>query len=334
MHRYLKFVPLLAVLAFGAVWASWPNTATATPVGPPTWTGPNSSGFFTVSATYMDEGGQAVLTSTGGGSFVAPATVTPASDEVVTISGNTVTVSDDSDTIPQTKTITANFVCTSTGLTTTFVLTQGGSSSGNSITLLCNNVPNPGFPTFPTYPGYPTYPPSYNPLAPIYSAAATIGISASPSSLNCGSASTVAVTVRDASGNMAIDGTSVNLSASMGTISPTTGITSGGNINAVYTAPSSGGTAVITASSGSASGQATVTVSCASAPSASIPSAPPVYVPPAIGTAIFPPNTGDAGLASSSGSSSRLPAALAVALTVLAGGALLGGWSYRRERAR
>jgi adhesin/invasin len=337
MHRYLKFVPLLAILAFGAVWATWPQSAGATPFGPPTWTGPGTNGLFTITASYTDDtpvgSTTAVLSNFGGaGNFVAPATLSPQSDETISLSSTTVTVSEDSDTIPQTKTITVNFQCLTAGATATFTISHGGITSGSSTVLNCGSFVG-NFPTFPTYPGYPTYPPTYNPTGPIYNVATTIGISASPSSLNCGSAATVAVTVRDASGNMVYDGTSVNLSASMGTISPTTGSTSGGIINAVYTAPSSGGTAVITASSGSASGQATVTISCAvgAAPPASVP--PPVYAPPAIGTAIYPPNTGDAGLADSHGST-RLPAALAVALTVLAGGALLGGWSYRRERAR
>ena len=336
MQKYLRLVPLLAVLAFGAVWASWPHPATATPLGPPTWSGPNSSGIFQVIASYTDDSPvgitQHVLSASGGGIFVAPASVSPNAGEIVTISGTTVTVTDDADTIPQTKTITANFQCTSV-TQVTFTLTSNTSSS-SSIVLTCSYVNN--YPTYPTYPGYPTYPvyPT-NPGYPSYGVM-SLGVSASPASLSCGSASTIAVSVRDGNGNPAPDGTAVSLSASMGTVSPTTGTTYGGSISGVFTLPSSNGPAVITASSGSASGQATVSVSCASTasvpPSTSAP--PPVYAPPPVfGTAIYPPNTGDAGLASTSGSSTRLPAALAVALTVLAGGALVGARFYRRERA-
>jgi len=345
MHRYWKFLPLLAVLVFGAVFAAWPQSASATPVAAPTWTGPGSTGLFTVSAMYTDDtpagSGSAVLTAIGGvGQFVSPATVSPQSDEVITVSGGTVTVSEDSDTIPQSKTITASFQCFAIG-TVTFTLSHGGTTSGTSTVMTCSTgsqYPGYGYPGYgyPTYPGYG----SFNPLAPIYNntvpsygVATTVGVSASPASLSCGSASTVAVTVRDAAGNPVPDGTAVTLSASMGTIAPTTGNTSGGAIQGVFTSPASNGSAVITASSGSASGQATVSVGCGAASYPSQPSAPPAYAPPAIGTAIYPPNTGDAGLASSTGGSSRLPAALGVALMVLIGGSLAAGWSYRRERS-
>jgi hypothetical protein len=278
-----------------------------------------------------------VLNNIGGvGNFVAPGTVIPLADETISVTSSSVTVTEDSDTIPQTKTITVNFQCLTTG-TATFTISHGGTTSSTSAVLTCSPYYNGNYPQYPPY--YGGYP-GFNPLAPIYNnnivpsygTASQIGVSASPAALSCGSASTVAVAVRDASGNPVPHGTAVTLSASMGTISPNTGNTAGGSVSGVFTSPTSGGSAVITASSGSASGQATVTVSCAGIPSSSIPSAP-VYSPPPLGTAIYPPNTGDAGLASSHDGSSRLPAALAVALTVVAGGALLGGWSYRRERA-
>jgi hypothetical protein len=313
MHRYWKFLPLLAVLAFGAAFAAWPQSASATPVAAPTWTGPGSSGFFTISASFTDDtpagSTSAVLSAIGGvGQFISPATVSPQNDSVVTVSGSTVTVTADSDTIPQTKTITATFQCLAFG-TVSFTIADGGTTSGTSTVMTCStSSQTPGYPGYPGY-GYPTYPGygSFNPLAPIYNnvvptygTATTIGVSASPASLSCGSASTVAVTVRDSAGNPVPDGTAVSLSASMGTIAPTTGNTSGGAISGVFTSPASNGTAVITASSGTASGQATVSVACgvASVPSQQ-PSAPPFYAPPAIGTSISPPNTGDAGLVDS-----------------------------------
>jgi hypothetical protein len=308
MHRYWKFLPLLAVLALGAAFAAWPQSASATPIAAPTWTGPGATGLFTISASYTDDtppgSGSAVLTAIGGvGQFVSPATLSPQADEVITISGSSVTVSEDSDTIPQVKTLTATFQCLAFG-TVSFTIQHGGTTSATSTVMTCSTSSQyPTYPTYPTYPGYgyPTYP-GFNPIAPIYGTATTIGVSASPASLSCGSASTVAVTVRDSAGNPVPDGTAVNLSASMGTIAPTTGNTSGGAVSGVFTSPASQGTAVITAASGSASGQATVSVACGVAsapPAASQPAAPPpVYAPPALGTAIYPPNTGDAGLAS------------------------------------
>jgi hypothetical protein len=310
MHRYWKVLPLLAVLAIGAAFAAWPQSASAMPIGTPSWSGPSATGTYTITASYTDDtpagSSSAVLSAIGGvGNFVTgTATVTPQADEVVSVSGSTVTVTEDSDTIPQTKTITATFQCVAVG-TVTFTIAHGNSTSATSTVMTCNNYGYPGYPNYPTYPGYTNgyyggYG-SFNPLAPIYNpstgVATQIGVSASPASLSCGSASTVAITVRDASGNPVPDGTAVTLSASMGTIAPTTGNTSAGAISGVFTSPSSNGTAVITAASGTASGQATVTVACGVA---SIPSAPPsapVYAPPALGTAIYPPNTGDAGLA-------------------------------------
>jgi hypothetical protein len=312
MHRYWKFLPLLAVMAFGAVFAAWPQSAGATPIAPPTWTGPGTNGYFTISASYTDDtpagSGSAVLSAIGGvGTFVTTgATVSPQSDEVLTVSGSTVTATEDSDTIPQTKTITASFQCLSIG-TVSFTISHGGTTSATSAVMTCSYTgsytpPFTGYPGGYGYGGGYGYPGSFNPLAPIYNnivpaIATQIGVSASPASVSCGSAATVAVTVRDANGNPVPDGTAVTFSASMGTIAPSTGNTSGGAISGVFTSPGSNGTAVITASSGSASGQATVTVNCSGAIGAPQVSAPPqVYAPPPAGLTILPPNTGDAGL--------------------------------------
>jgi len=342
MHRYWKFLPLLAVMAFGAVFAAWPQSAGATPIAAPTWTGPGTNGYFTITASYTDDtpagSSSAVLSAIGGvGSFVSTgATVAPSAGEVVTASGSTVTVTEDADTIPQTKTITASFQCIAVG-TVSFTISHGGTTSATSAVMTCSTVSS--YPYYPGYTGYPGYGGynggygSFNPLAPIYNAATAtqIGVSASPASVSCGSAATVAVTVRDNNGNPVPDGTSVTLTASMGTIAPTSGNTAGGAISGVFTSPGANGTAVITAASGSASGQATVTVNCAGVGSAQT-SAPPVYAPPPVGAIIYPPNTGDAGLAAQSSGSSRLAGALAIALMVVVGGSLAAGWSYRRER--
>jgi len=294
-----------------------------------------------VTASYSDDtppgSGSAVLTAAGAGQFATGgASVIPASGEVVTVTANTVTVTEDIDTVATVKTITANFICTATG-SVTFTLSHGGSASTTSNVMTCTITGS-----YPLYPQYPTtgygYPSTFNPLAPIYNAsvATQLGVSASPASINCGSASSISVVVRDANGNPVPDGTTVSLSASMGTLAPTSGATYGGGyMTSTYTSPASGGSAVITASSGSASGQATVSVTCGSA--ATQPSAPPPYSPPPVypvspGTVILPPNTGDAGLVGTThGASSALPAAFAAALAVLVGGGLLAGWSYRRE---
>jgi len=179
------------------------------------------------------------------------------------------------------------------------------------------------------------YPSTFNPLAPIYNPSASVvsqlGVSASPASLNCGSASSISVVVRDANGNPVPDGTSVSLSASMGTLTPAAGVTTGGGyMTATYTSPASTGSAVITASSGGASGTATVSVNCAGSSVIPSYSPPPVYAQPP-STIILPPNTGDAGLVGTHRASSALPVAIASALAVLVGGGLLAGWSYRRE---
>jgi hypothetical protein len=342
MHRYIKILPLIALFAFGAVLLSWPTGAKATPIGAPNWTGPNASGLYTITASYSDDtpvgSSSAVLTAIGAGQFITgSASVIPMSDEAITVSANTVTVSEDSDTVAQVKTITVSFQCTATG-TVSFTLTHGGTASTTSTVMTCSF--NGSYTGYPPYTGYPGsgggygYPGTFNPLAPIYSAsvATQLGVSASPASLNCGSASSISVVVRDANGNPVPDGTSVSLSASMGTLAPATGVTTGGGyMTSTFTSASSDGAATITASSGGASGTATVSVSCAGS-TAGIPSysPPPVYAPPP-STIILPPNTGDAGLVGTHRASAALPAAIATALVVLVGGGLLAGWSYRRE---
>jgi len=345
MHRYIKILPLIALFAFGAALLSWPSGATATPIGAPTWTGPNASGLYTVTASYSDDtpvgSSSAVLTAIGAGQFITgSASVIPNASETIAVTPSTVTVSEDADTVAQVKTITVSFQCTSTG-TVSFTLSHGGSTSTTSSVMTCTYSGSyPGFTGY--YPPYTGgygaggygYPRTFNPLAPIYSAsvATQLGVSASPASLNCGSASSISVVVRDANGNPVPDGTSVSLTASMGTLAPATGVTSGGGyMTSTFTSPSSNGSATITASSGGASGTATVSVTCAGS-TAGIPSysPPPVYAPPP-STIILPPNTGDAGLVGTHRASAALPAAIASALVVLVGGGLLAGWSYRRE---
>src|SRR5581483_4956290 len=146
-----------AVLAFGAVWASWPQAAGATPIAAPTWTGPGSTGYFTITASYTDDtpvgSSTAVLNNIGGvGNFVAPGTVTPLADETISVTSSSVTVTEDSDTIPQTKTITVNFQCLTTG-TATFTLSHGGTTSSTSAVLTCSPYYNGNYPQYPPYYG-------------------------------------------------------------------------------------------------------------------------------------------------------------------------------------
>jgi len=235
------------------------------------------------------------------GNFLTGATVSPANGETVTVSGATVTVTEDADTLATVKTITATFQCTVAGATT-FTLSHGGTVSPQSVTLICGSGQFPGYPTYPGYPGgypnsgYPTYP-GY----PTYTTAAAVTVSASPASTICASPASISVTVKDANGNIAPDGTSVTVSASTGTVSPNVVSTSGGYATTTFAAPNnSNGTATVTATSGTGTGYATVAFTCTGASTTSTsPSAAPVYPPaayPVSASVITPPNTGDAGL--------------------------------------
>jgi len=121
-----------------------------------------------------------------------------------------------------------------------------------------------------------------------------ITVSAVPTSLNCGSSSFITAVTN-------APGSSVSLTTTIGTISPTTAVDQGGGVLAVLTAPQGqGGTATVRATSGGASGQATVQINCNTAPtpvptSAAAPPPPPPPPPPAP-IVISPPNTGDGGL--------------------------------------
>jgi hypothetical protein len=116
-------------------------------------------------------------------------------------------------------------------------------------------------------------------------------------SLGCANTTIITITVRGANGQPVAAGTLVNIQASIGAVSPTSGqTTADGSVFVFYTAPQNqGGTATITALAGSASGSATITVNCAAAPT----QAPPPTTAPTTG--IQPPNTGDGGLSGGSG---------------------------------
>jgi len=343
LSRYLKFVPLLGLFAFGVVLISMPKgTEATTPYGAPSLslTVVPLQGTTVVTAMYLDDtpagSGNAVLTaSPATGSFLAGATVVPANGETVTPAGATVTVTEDADTLPNQKTVSATFQCTTPGITT-FTIAHGGSTSSPSVSLICDGVSTgyPGYGGYPYYgggyPGYNQYPSGTNST---YATSTNVTVSASPASTTCSSPSSISVTVKDANGNLAPNGTSVTVSASTGTVSPNVVSTSGGYATTTFAAPdNANGTATVTAASGQGTGYATVSFSCTGASTtapASVypPAAYPTYTGPAV---IMPPNTGDAGLAGNARSSSYAGLAL-VTLSVIGFGA--GAYSLRRQRA-
>jgi len=332
----------MALFAFGVVLISMPKGTEAVPMGAPSLslTAVPLQGTTVVTAIYTDDtpagSGNAVLTASSAiGSFLAGATVTPANAETVTVSGATVTVTEDADTLAAQKTIVATFQCTVPGLTT-FTVSHGGQTSSPSVTLVCDGLYNgafngySGYPGGYGYPGYTQYPSNGYPSN--YTTTSNVTVSASPASTTCASPSTISVTLKDANGNIAPDGTSVTVSASTGTISPNVVSTSGGYATTTFAAPNNAnGTATVTATSGQGSGYATVSFSCtgASTTAPAYPSAPsyPTYTGPAV---IMPPNTGDAGLAGNARSSSYAGLAL-VTLSFIGLGA--GAYSLRRQRA-
>jgi len=310
LNSYWKFLPLVALFAFGVTLISLPKNTEATPLGAPTLTltvlpinGTTVvTGMYTGDVASSGVPGNAVLAASPAiGSFLNGAIVTPAAGdgvETVIVLGATVTVTEDLDTVSSPKSIIATFQCTQPGLTT-FTVSHGGGVSPQSVALVCGDVYGAQYPAYPGYypGGYPSggYP-VYQAGLPVYSTAAAVTVSASPASTICTSPSSISVTVKDATGNIAPDGTSVTVSASTGTVSPNVVSTAGGYATTTFSAPSSSnGTATVTASSGTGTGYATVSFTCTGASTTS-----PVYAPAAsypIGpSVIMPPNTGDAGL--------------------------------------
>ena len=340
LSGYLKFLPLVALFAFGVTLISLPKGSEATPLGAPTLslTVVPANCSTVVTAMYTDDtpvgSSSAVLSASPAiGSFLAGATVSVNNGEVVTVAGATVTVTEDADTLAATKTITATFQCTQPGLTT-FTLSHGGSSSTPSVALICGDTLGGQYPGYPGYyPGYGTggYYPTYPTNTTTYTTAASVTVSASPASTTCTSPSTISVTVKDVNGNLAGNGTSVTVSASSGTISPNVVSTSGGYATTTFVAPgNSNGTATVTATSGTGSGYATVAFSCTDTTStapAYVP--PPAYPPYSAPAVISPPNTGDAGLVNTASTSTTAGIAL-VALSVI--GLTAGAYSLRRQR--
>ncbi|HEY7465764.1 MAG TPA: hypothetical protein VIB47_03655 [Dehalococcoidia bacterium] len=128
------------------------------------------------------------------------------------------------------------------------------------------------------------------------SAARTVVVQTANQSLGCANTTIITITVRGANGQPVAAGTLVNIQASIGAVSPTSGqTTADGSVFVFYTAPQNqGGTATITALAGSASGSTTITINCATAPT----QAPPATTAP---TTITPPSTGDGGISGGGG---------------------------------
>jgi hypothetical protein len=344
LSRYLKFVPLVALFAFGVVLISLPKGPEATPIGAPSLslTVVPLQGTTVVTGMYNDDtpagSTSAVLSASPAiGTFLSGATVSPAAGdgvETVTVSGASVTVTEDADTLATAKTVSATFQCTMPGVAT-FTIAHGGQTSAQSVALYCDGIGGqfPGGIYYPGYPPYGQYPGVQYPGYPTYTTATNVTVSASPASTTCTSPSSISVTVKDANGNIAPDGTSVTVSASTGTISPNVVSTSGGYATTTFTAPgSSNGTATVTASSGQGTGYATVAFTCTGASTTSpvYPSDPGAVYPPALGPSIIlPPNTGDAGLAANGHTTSYAGLAL-ITLSVIGLGA--GVYSLRRQR--
>jgi hypothetical protein len=160
-------------------------------------------------------------------------------------------------------------------------------------------------------------------LTPTAGTATTVTASAAPTSVGCSGSSFVTIVVKGAGGANVADGTAVNITTNIGTVSPAQATTSGGGVLTIFTGPAnSGGTATITATSGSITGSTQVAVNCSQAQATT---APP---PPATGgSVVVPPSTGDAGLLQDGSGW------IAYAGAALLAGGLLGGFALIRRRA-
>lgn len=271
--------------ATGTLYCGSSGSSTVT-VNPTTGTGTTITGTCTAGA---------LLSQTG-----------PASITAATLNGQYVTtgVAAGSVSCSTSGTLVATLTCNSAG--NVYI-----SLSGGSATFVCSAGtsynPYSGYNPYNTNP-YATncgYSVSYCPPSAAAGASA-LSVTASASSVSCGGSSAISVAVKGPNGAAAVDGTTVQLSTTAGTVSPNTATTSGGAVQALFTAPSSGNaSASITASAGSATGSTSVSVSCApqvTQPAVSAPPPPPVANVASTGPLVIsPPNTGDAGLKANDG---------------------------------
>jgi hypothetical protein len=144
---------------------------------------------------------------------------------------------------------------------------------------------------------------------------------ATPTSVGCQGSSFVTVTVKTATGANVANGTNVTLATNFGTITPASAQTFGGSVLGVFTAPAGqSGTATITATAGGVNGTTTIAVNCGN-PTATA-------VPTQTGGGITPPDTGDGGISSDSGSSWNLLGYGFIAVAALLGASGVA-WSRR-----
>lgn len=152
-------------------------------------------------------------------------------------------------------------------------------------------------------------------------AAAQITVSAAPTSIGCQGSAFITAVVKTATGANVPDGTQVQLSTTIGTITPATATTVGGGILAVLTAPANqSGSATVRAQVGTVTGETVVQITCVQATNTPVP--PAATLPP---TGIQPPATGDAGLAAE-----HVRTYLGVALLAVSA---LGGLAAVRKRS-
>jgi hypothetical protein len=164
-------------------------------------------------------------------------------------------------------------------------------------------------------------------VSPITNVARKVVVFPSQPNLDCARSELVHITVSDPRGLPVLDGTRVVITASAGYVSPDVTFTLASAATVHYTAPSTGGASnvTITAAVLGAVGQANIKLNGCGA-GAPVSAAAPVR-PPSTGQggSIVPPNTGDAGLAAGSGSTSwtAMVAVSLIGFTLALGGASL-----------
>lgn len=132
-----------------------------------------------------------------------------------------------------------------------------------------------------------------------------VSILPSASTIACGGATAITVSVTDPNGFKVPDGTTVNFTTSLGYIQTTDSTAGGTAVASLTIPPGTSGNAKVTASAGGQSADTTISVTCAAGAPAII--AQPLPVAPVYPTApipfptggrpsILPPSTGDAGL--------------------------------------
>jgi len=140
----------------------------------------------------------------------------------------------------------------------------------------------------------------YAPVGNIQYVAGRVSILPGTSSVTCGGATSITVTVADPNGFKVPDGTNVTFTTSLGYISASDQTIGGTAVTSLTIPTGTSGSARVTASSGGQSADTTINVTCATgaAPVIVQPLAQllPAPVPALPRPAILPPSTGDAGL--------------------------------------